>query len=135
GFAFAETDEQTMLARGTLRLVCARRVGACRLFDIAADPGQTRDASAQHAKALLEMKKELAGFVSSLGLYETGGEDTRWPRALRRGIAGDIEAAPDVAALLDDADVHVRRKAAEVLFDLHVEAVAPHLRRALQSDE
>src|SRR6185369_11211808 len=27
GFAFAETDEQTMLARGPLRLVCARKVG------------------------------------------------------------------------------------------------------------
>ncbi|MCS6899279.1 MAG: sulfatase, partial [Myxococcales bacterium] len=29
GFAFAETDESTMLAEGSLRLVCARKLGAC----------------------------------------------------------------------------------------------------------
>ena len=39
-----------------------------------------------------------------------------WPEALRRGLQGDVDAAPDVAALLDDADVAIRRKAAEVCF-------------------
>jgi arylsulfatase A-like enzyme len=135
GFAFSETDDQTLLAQGSLRLVCARRVGACRLFDLSTDPSQLRDASAHHAQAFSEMKRGLAGFVSSLGRYETGGEDRSWPQALRRGIAGDSEAAGDVASLLDDADVEVRRKAAEVLFELRVDTVSRHLRRALQSDE
>src|SRR5262249_20720174 len=42
GFAFAETDEQTLLARGELRLVCARKIGACALYDLARDPGQAK---------------------------------------------------------------------------------------------
>src|SRR5262249_23324822 len=41
GFAFAEVDTHTLLARGSLRLVCARRIGACALYDLAKDPGQT----------------------------------------------------------------------------------------------
>jgi arylsulfatase A-like enzyme len=133
GFAFAETDEQTLLARGSLRLLCARRVGACRLFDVEVDPAQTTDRAADHAEAFTELKRALAGHVSSLGRYEDG--ETPWPRALRRGIAGDVDSALDVAALLDDANVRIRRRAAEVLFELRREEVAPHLRRALREDE
>jgi hypothetical protein len=44
---------------------------------------------------------------------------------LRRGRAGDVEAATDVASLLGDADVRIRRKAAETLFELgHAEGGA-----------
>jgi arylsulfatase A-like enzyme len=135
GFAFAETDEQTLLAQGNLRLVCARRVGACRLFNVEDDPGQQSDVSAKNVRAFSDMKRMLASFVSSLGRYESGGGGRSWPRALRRGIAGDVEAVRDVAALLDDADVEIRRKAAEVLFALNRKEVARHLRRALRSDE
>ena len=133
GFAFAETDEQTLLAEGSLRLVCARRIGACRLYDVTSDPGQHTDRAADHAERFTAMKGRLASLVSSLGRYEEG--DAPWPTALRRGIAGDVEAAVDVASLLDDADVRIRRKAAEVLFDLRREEVAPHLRRALGREE
>lgn len=136
GFAFAETDEHTLLAEGDLRLVCARRVGACRLFDVADDPKQLSDASSRHAEALARMKGRLVGWVSSMGRFENDDASSRsWPRALRRGIAGDAEAAADVAALLDDADVEIRRRAAEVLFDLRVETVSRHLQRSLQTDE
>lgn len=133
GFAFAETDEQTLLAQGSLRLVCARRIGACRLYDVASDPGQRTDRAADHAETFTSMKHQLAALVSSLGRYEQG--QAPWPTALRRGIAGDVEAAVDVAGLLDDADVRIRRKAAEVLFDLRRPEVAPHLRRALTREE
>ena len=137
GFAFAETDEHTLLARGPLRLVCARRIGACRLYDVLTDPGEIEDVSAAHVQALAEMKRQLTGFVASLGRFEAGQGDgaTGWPRALRRGIAGDVEAAVDVAGLLDDASVKIRRKAAEVLFELGRGEVAPQLRRALRRDE
>ncbi|MEZ4446525.1 MAG: sulfatase-like hydrolase/transferase [Polyangiaceae bacterium] len=133
GFAFSETEAQTLLAEGDHRLICARRVGACRLFSSRQDPGQTRDVSAEDAEAFARLKRHTASFVASLGRYEEAG--ATWPQALRRGIAGDIEAALDVAALLDDAKVEVRRKAAEVLFELRREEVAPHLRRALRRDE
>ena len=133
GFAFSETDDQTLLGSANLRLVCARRIGACRLFDVARDPLQQRDVSAAHAESFSAMKKQLAGFVSSLGRYERG--DAHWPRALRRGIAGDVEAAIEVAPLLDDAEVKIRRKAAEVLFELRRVEVAASLRRTLRRDE
>ncbi|MBW2456937.1 MAG: sulfatase-like hydrolase/transferase [Deltaproteobacteria bacterium] len=135
GFAFSETNDQTLLARGALRLVCARRIGACRLYDVSADPQQQSDVSSDHVEPLSDMKRTMGRFLSSLGRYEAGGEDGHWPRALRRGIGGDAEAVLDVAALLDDANVAVRRKAAEVLFDLRQEHAGPHLRRALRSDE
>jgi arylsulfatase A-like enzyme len=147
GMAFSETDEHTMLARGSSRLICARKVGACRLFDIAQDPRETEDASASHGAEAAALKDEQRRFVASLGRFEAGA-DTSWPHALRRGLAGDVEAATDVASLLGDADVRIRRKAAETLFELgYAEGgaataasrlgseVTEPLRRALGSDE
>jgi hypothetical protein len=135
GFAFAETDDQTLLAQGTLRLVCARRIGACRLFDVASDPRQTQDVAAGHVEAFSRMKQAISSYVATMGRYEDAPGDSRWPRALRRGLAGDVDAAVEVAGLLDDVDVQIRRKAAEALFELRRGEAAPHLRRALQRDE
>jgi hypothetical protein len=68
------------------------------------------------------------------GRYEAGGGPA-WPEALRRGMMGDVDAARDVAALLDDADVAIRRKAAEVSYALHAADAAAQVRRALARDE
>ncbi len=138
GFAFAETDEQTMLARGALRLVCARKVGACALHDLARDPGQARDDAAAGGAQRDALRAELSKIAASHGTFEISGlrtEGKGWPAALRRGIAGDADAAADVAALLDDADVAIRRKAAEVLFDLKRPETAAGLRLAVVRDE
>lgn len=138
GFAFAETDTMTMLARGPLRLVCARRIGACALYDVEQDPQQTRDLSAVRAADMSDMRAELRAVEGSHGRYEIAGlriEGKGWPDALRRGIAGDVDAAADVAALLDDADVAIRRKAAEVLFELHSSEATATMRLALVRDE
>jgi arylsulfatase A-like enzyme len=138
GFAFAETDEQTMLARGSLRLVCARKIGACALHDLTTDPGELRDDSAQKSSGRDALRAELAKIEASHGTFEVAGlraEGKGWPAALRRGIAGDADAAADVAALLDDADVAIRRKAAEVLFDLKRPETAAALRLAVVRDE
>ena len=54
---------------------------------------------------------------SEHGRYEHG-EEAAWPEALRRGIAGDADAADDVAALLDDASAASARRPREVSFDL-----------------
>jgi sulfatase-like protein/HEAT repeat protein len=135
GFAFAETDEQTLLAHAGLRLVCERRIDACRLYDVTLDPGEHEDAAAARAESFSTMRRELDGFVASLGRYEAGVAPGGWPQALRRGMSGDAGAALDVAGLLDDADPAIRRKAAEVLFDLRREDTAVHLRRSLAGDE
>nr|PZN21754.1 MAG: hypothetical protein DIU78_16875 [Pseudomonadota bacterium] len=138
GLAHAETDEQVLLARGTLRLICARRAGACRLYDLARDPGQTRDAAPERPGELAKLRAELRELSASHGQYESRGlraEGRGWPGALVRAIAGDGDAAPEVAALLDDVDLEIRRKAAEVLFDLRHPETASALELALARDE
>lgn len=154
GFAFSETDEQTMLAEGTHRLICLRRVGACQLFDVARDPAQKQDVSREQPELFGRLRDQLRRFNSEHGQFEISGaraEGLRWPGPILRGLAGDVDAAQEIATLLDDADVQVRRKAAEVLFELSaptipkpgatppatrvLSEVATPLRLALQRDE
>lgn len=138
GFAFCESDDHTMLAQRDLRLVCQRKVDACALYDLATDPDQRTNVSALRVEEFQQMRKRLREFAGSHGRYELAGarqEGRSLPPALRRGMAGDGDAAADVAALLDDADVVLRRKAAEVLFELHRPETAASLRLALSRDE
>jgi len=136
-YAFSESEQQTLLAEGRLRLICERAVGACRLFDVRNDPGEQNDVSVSYPQERMEMHQRLRQLSASMGRFERGGAAgaSRWPQALRRGLAGDADAAVEVAGLLDDADVEIRRKAAEVLFDLAQADVSPQLMRALSSDE
>ena len=130
GVAFAETDDYTLLARGDQRLICERRVAACALYDRGRDPGETHDIAGSAPAEVRELKRAMSAIASEHGRFERG-EEAAWPEALRRGIAGDADAAPDVAALLDDVNVAVRSKAAEISFDLHAPPVAPAMRRAV----
>ena len=138
GFAYAETNDQAMVASGSLRLVCARRIGACQLFDLASDPGERRDIAGNRPGERDRLREKLREMGASHGRYELGGlraEGKGWPVPIRRALAGDGEAAPEVAELLDDAELDVRRKAAEVLFELRQPGVAPALRLALGREE
>lgn len=132
GFAFSETDDYALVAEGSDRLVCARKVGACTLFDIASDPGERRDRGAEAPARLRELRARLAQTERDHGRYE-GGQPL--PDALRRGRQGDIDAAVDVAALFDDASVAVRREAAEIAFLLHQPSSTNSARRALAREE
>jgi arylsulfatase A-like enzyme len=138
GFAYSETDEHAMLASGALRLVCARRVGACQLFDVAKDPGQKKDLSAERPAERDALKAKLRELGASHGRYEVGAlraEGKGFPPAIRRALAGDGDAAGEVAELLNDADAAVRRKAAEALFELRRPESAAELRLALGREE
>ena len=138
GLVLAETDEQTLLGQGTLRLVCARKLGACKLFDLARDPREERDLSAELPKEFAELRAKLKEFGASHGHYEQNGlraEGKGWPPAILRGISGDGDAVDEIAALLDDADLAIRRKAAELLFELKRPEAKPALRLALGRDE
>jgi hypothetical protein len=133
GLAYAETDDYALVARGKDRLVCARKVAACALYDVAADPGEKTDVAPGHSQTVRELRGILAGIEHDVGRYEGGAAS--WPDPIRRGLLRDGDAAVDAAALLDDADVAIRRKAGEVMFLLHAPAVAPQTRRALARDE
>jgi hypothetical protein len=134
GLAFAETDDYALVASGPDRLVCARRAAACELFRPVDDPLERRDRGPDDASRLAELRGVLRAAERDHGRYEASAGPV-WPEALRRGLQGEVEAAPDVASLLDDADVAIRRKAAEVCAFLHASATAPEVRRALSRDE
>ncbi|HEY1146852.1 MAG TPA: sulfatase-like hydrolase/transferase, partial [Allosphingosinicella sp.] len=134
GLAFAETEDMTMVARGPHRLVCARRAAACALYEPKADPHETKDLAPAQPELARELRKLTAAIGREHGRLEKG-DAQGFPDALRRGMQGDAEAAEEVASLLDDVRADVRKKAAEVLFDLHVAATAPSLRRSLASAE
>jgi HEAT repeat protein len=134
GFAFAETDDYALVASGDVRLVCERRAAACALYRPAEDPRERHDLAAAEAARFGELRASLRSIELEFGRYERG-DGRALPEALRRGIQGDVEAAVDVAALLDDADVAIRRKAAEVCFDLRSDDARAALRRALTHDE
>jgi hypothetical protein len=134
GLAFAETGDYALVASGPDRLVCERRAAACALYRPADDRGETRDVSADQPARFDELRGMLRSVERDHGRYEGSGGPT-WPEALRRGMQGDAEGATDVASLLDDADVTIRRKAAEVSYALHAPSTAPQLRRALARDE
>jgi hypothetical protein len=134
GFAFAETDGYALVASGPDRLVCERRAAACALYRPAEDALERRDRSTADPARFDELRGLLRSAERDHGRYEDG-QGPAWPEALRRGMQGDADAAVDVAALLDDASVVIRRKAAEVSFALHAPSTAPQLRRALARDE
>lgn len=138
GIAYGETEEHVLLARGTERLVCLRRIGACKLYDLLEDPGQTVDLGSTRPAQLEALRAELRAWSASHGRYESQGlraDGKAWPAPIVRGLAGDGEVASEVAALLDDVEVGIRRKAAEVLVELRRPEVAPALRLALGRDE
>jgi hypothetical protein len=136
--AYAETDEQTLLARGDLRLVCARRIGACKLYDLGKDPAEQTDASDPRRADAERLRGELREIAASHGRFESQGlraEGKGWPAAIVRGLEGEADAAPEVATLLDDVDPQIRKKAAEVLFELRRPETAPALRLALSRND
>jgi arylsulfatase A-like enzyme len=139
GFAFAETEESTLLAEGPARLVCARKLGACRLFDVAKDPAEREDIAASSRERFDKMRADLSSLGASHGRFEREGlrvETGRgWPPPILRGIAGDADAALDLAGLLDDSDREIRRKAAELLYRLRRPETLSALTLALGRDE
>ncbi|AKV02359.1 Choline-sulfatase [Labilithrix luteola] len=130
GLAFAETDDYTLLARKSDRLVCARKIGACTLFDIATDPTEQRPVVDRPAR-VQELKRLTAAIERENGKHEASA----LPEALRRGLQGDREAAEDVAPLLDDARVDIRRAAARCAFGLKAPEMSAQLQRAFAKDE
>ncbi len=134
GLALVETDDYELLASGADRLVCQRRAAACALYRPGEDPAERRDFGPQAPARLQALRALLRATVRDHGRYEAAGASA-WPEAIRRGLQGEVDAAVDVASLLEDADPAIRRKAAEVSFALHAPAALPEIKRALGRDE
>jgi arylsulfatase A-like enzyme len=134
GRAFVETDDYELLASGPDRLICQRRAAACALYRPNDDPLEKVDRATEDPTRFEALRGLLHDVARDHGRYETVAASP-WPEALRRGLQGEADAAPDVAALLEDAEVTIRRKAGEVCFSLKVPSTAPELKRALAHDE
>jgi arylsulfatase A-like enzyme len=132
GLAYSETDDRTLLARGNDRLICARKIAACALYDVASDPEERVDRASREPEVARELRAMTVGVERDLGRHEAS--EVAWPDALRRGLQGEADAAKDVAALLGDANVLIRRKAAEVSFRLAASEAAPAVKAALDRD-
>ncbi len=128
GLAFAEVEDQTMFARGALRLLCNRVLSTCALYDLDRDPLQLHPLTDPARVAALR-KQTSALLSTSAALEGLGG--VGWPEPLRRAFSGDADAAIEVAPLLDDVDVAFRRRAAEALARLARAETSPHVVRAL----
>jgi HEAT repeat protein len=135
GFAFAETNNYALVASGDDRLVCERRAAACALYRTRNDPLERHDLSADDSRRYDELRAMLRGVERDHGRYEEAQDGVAWPEALRRGLQGEADSALDVASLLEDADVSIRRKAAEICFQLRVPTTVPAVVRAFASDE
>jgi hypothetical protein len=136
--AFASTDGQHMWSDGQLKLVCGTgdKADACRLYDLAGDPRETRDVSADKAAETRRLRHELSELVASLPRVEAlameGG--SAFPRALTRARLGDVSAAPELLPLLGDAQAAVRAEAAASLGRLHY-AQALHVLDTLRAQD
>jgi len=134
GLAFAETDDYELYAENSDRLVCDKRSGACAMYDVSVDGAEMHDTSRTWPDKAKSMRAELVGVAHAHGKFEGQG-GVKLPEALRLGMQGDVGAAPEVATLLDDANVEIRRRAATVLYALHGRGVVPELRRSLDREE
>jgi arylsulfatase A-like enzyme len=134
GLALSETDDYSLLASGDDRLVCDRRAGACAMYHPKSDPAEQHDRAVEDPERAGKLRATLRSVERDHGRYESIGGPA-WPEALRRGMQGDVDAAEDVASLLDDADVTMRRKAAQVCFELRAPAAIPGVKRAFAKDE
>ncbi len=138
GIATSETDDFSLLARGSFRLICNRRAAACRLFDLKSDPLQTRDQSRKYPDIYQSLLKQSRALAAQHGTLESQGlraEGKGWPAAIMLGISGDAAAAVELALLLDDADVDIRRKSAELLLQLAKPEQKTALRLALSRED
>lgn len=117
GFAYAETDDYSLLAENNERLICQRKIGACALYDVLSDRAEKKDIALAKPERVKALRTLLAQTERENGKFEKGAV---LPEAIRRAFNRERDAEADVAALLDDANPTIRRKAAEGVLRLMV---------------
>ncbi len=121
---FAKVHEKTMLVTAKHKLICDDAAGLCRLYDLDADPGETRSVAKKHPDMVARMKAKLSAWSRSHARHELrpiesakGAAD--WPAAVQAGLAGDEESLPGLIEILKRENrPRVRLKAAQLLGSL-----------------
>jgi arylsulfatase A-like enzyme len=135
-YAFASIEDRHMVSDGKYKLICAVHDPHCRLFDLHRDSGESRDIRLENGADVARLRAALDAFLSSIPRVEAiaVAEGSSWPEPLARARLNAPGAGPDVVPLLSDNRVHVRRAAARVLGELHVDVALPALDRLRQFD-
>lgn len=133
GLAWAETEDRTLVARGTHRLVCARKERACALFDHADDVAELHDKGQSEAATKQELRALGRQIEADHGRFEAGAAQ-RWPEALRRLAQGDREALDEALPLLDDVKADLRAALADACLRMKDASCIDPLKRALAKE-
>jgi arylsulfatase A-like enzyme len=133
GTAFAALGLSRMVTDGRHKAVCDER-GACRLFDLADDPGERRDLAVDEPARLGPLRAALAQHTASLAAVRALDAEDAWPEALARAQMGDATAANDLVPLLGVERVDVREASVDAVASLGLASVLPTLARMRERD-
>jgi arylsulfatase A-like enzyme len=145
GFAFAEVDEQRMVASARDKLICQVAKGFCAYHDLVADPGERRNLAEASPERVAVLRAELDAWLAGHAEYEGGASGASsdsaepLPDAIEQARLGDPRAGPALAALLASARsaLPLRREAARLLATVlpPLPDTAVSLRAARTSDD
>ena len=115
--AFASIEELRMLSDGRDKLVCEASEGTCRLYDLVADPSESRDASESKPEVAEHLREKLSELVASIPEGEVLAMQSgdAWPKALALARLGDRAAREELLPLLGDRRAVVRAEALRAL--------------------
>lgn len=135
-YTYASIEDRHMVSDGKLKLICAVHDEHCRLFDLVADPSESRDLRIEKTEDVTRLRVRLDAFLSSIPKVEAiaVADGSSWPEPLARARLNAPGAGPDVVPLLSDDRARVRRAAARVLGELNIEQALPALDRLRQFD-
>jgi hypothetical protein len=138
GHVYAETEDYALLGKGSLRLVCARRLGACQLFDVEKDPREQNGPRERAPDRTGTSSARVFGSSARRTGASSSGACAPKARAGRRRSAAVFRETARLHRGRRAARRRRRRrarKAGEVLFELERPETAPALRLALGREE
>ncbi len=131
--AFGSVGDEHMVTDGRLKAICAVGDTSCRLYDLAADPGETRNLAEDRLEDVRRLRGALAAHLASIPRVESRAADTL-PDALARAAVGDPTVGPDLVPLLGARDPTQRIRAARAIARLGHMPAGPILLRLREDD-
>jgi HEAT repeat protein len=122
--AFAEVEDKRMVVLGSEKLICNVSKDFCSMFDLASDPGESRDLADGRPDRVMALRQRLDVWLGEQVRYESrllGAANGAGPyaRIIERGRLADGGVTGElVAMLLGSAPVEARREAANILVSI-----------------